>query len=442
MTAYKRLLKEVDGLLSEIFMLKTTKALIGQLKNLLLENWTDVQKETINDAIRRLSAEKGDITKPEAKKIMDKISESLGVVYSEAVRSGIKKIASKAYLGKQEQIIGYKPSFNMVDIASIDWLEKDAVYWSRNHYGSHIQDKIQSAVKTIISQGYSRQKAGTALQSAFYDTLNESQMYWEGLSNHIVTRSQQFGAIEGYVKAEITHYRIIAQIDDRTSPICIALNGRIIPVKRGEDLRDKLIAAKTPEKVKKIAPWVGASKVKGKKTASLPVGLSLPPYHWLCRTDTVAVFDDDLNANKYEMGEKLNSGQIKLLESYTSSEYGNIISDIQKKKHYKWNEKDWRDDVKKVEVLKHIGEFKGDVTPKEFRERPGKIIKSARYITANAYKDNIQMVFYSPKERGYVVTDLNGMIRGLYGHSKPDAVKKAFEGKRRKELWVRLNENL
>ncbi|ODS29948.1 MAG: hypothetical protein SCARUB_04952 [Candidatus Scalindua rubra] len=54
-------------------------------------------------------------------------------------------------------------------------------------------------------------------------------------------------------------------------------------------LREKLMTAKKPESVKRIAPWRNAVSVRGKRMGKLPLGMSLPPYHFNCRTITVAV---------------------------------------------------------------------------------------------------------------------------------------------------------
>jgi hypothetical protein len=50
---------------------------------------------------------------------------------------------------------------------------------------------------------------------------------------------------------------------------CREMNGKIIPVSRCVDQRDELMAAKDPEDVKTISPWVSAESIKGKSIGSI-----------------------------------------------------------------------------------------------------------------------------------------------------------------------------
>jgi hypothetical protein len=66
------------------------------------------------------------------------------------------------------------------------------------------------------------------------------------------------------------------------------MNGRIIPVSRCVDQRDELMAAKDPEDVKTISPWVSAESIKGKSIGSImDKGVIMPPLHFHCRSTMV-----------------------------------------------------------------------------------------------------------------------------------------------------------
>ena len=72
------------------------------------------------------------------------------------------------------------------------------------------------------------------------------------------------------------------------------MHGRVIPVSKLSQQRDDYLAAiKTRDLVSAKEVWVmhrDASALAGIKTGDLPAGTASPPYHFRCRTITVAYF--------------------------------------------------------------------------------------------------------------------------------------------------------
>jgi len=94
--------------------------------------------------------------------------------------------------------------------------------------------------------------------------------------------------VAGYERAGITRVKVKAILDKRTSAICRALNGRIIEVAELSRQKEAILSAQSKEELKQAQPWLKASQVAG----DLPSGYGLPPYHYRCRTTTVAYFGD------------------------------------------------------------------------------------------------------------------------------------------------------
>ena len=149
----------------------------------------------------------------------------------------------------------------------------------------------------------SREKAGRLFREELGPTLGESQGYWERFANHVVTRATEFGRLDGYLAAggdgtsPISHLRVVAVLDARTSEICRWMHGRVIPVAYAAALRDELMRASDPEDVKRVAPWPRPGDLRGKATSELlqeNLGLAMPPYHFGCRTRTVAASEDEI----------------------------------------------------------------------------------------------------------------------------------------------------
>lgn len=77
------------------------------------------------------------------------------------------------------------------------------------------------------------------------------------LNNQIYIQQQE---IQSYIDAGISYYQISAVLDERTCPVCGALDGRIFPI------------------------------------SSAQIGVNFPPFHENCRCTTVMVFDDETKA--------------------------------------------------------------------------------------------------------------------------------------------------
>jgi hypothetical protein len=102
--------------------------------------------------------------------------------------------------------------------------------------------------------------------------------------------------ISAYADAGIVRYRLRAVLDDRTSPICIRLNGHVFQLTDAESQIDKMLAAEAPDQAKAAQPWktdeeiariIGGAR-RGSKAAAdrlREAGASvLPPFHGNCRT--------------------------------------------------------------------------------------------------------------------------------------------------------------
>lgn len=289
---------EIDGILS--FLLKKDKwqIITDQLADMLLTKLSETEKDAINDAIRYIAAGKGSLTDSEISIVLKNLETRLTSGLEAKLNEEIANFQLRTYEASQAEIAkeaGVKFQFNQTDLRALKWLHEDQMYWIGQYYDDQLRDKLTEGVNSVLTDGLSRDEAGTAMADIFAGQFAKARSYWEGLSDHIVTRSREFGRTEAYVKADVKEYKIVAVIDRRTSKICREMDGRIIPVDKAVELRDRLMSAKNPESVKKIAPWLTDKqvdkKVAGVATDDLPDGLALPPYHWRCRTRTVAVFN-------------------------------------------------------------------------------------------------------------------------------------------------------
>jgi hypothetical protein len=298
----------VDGILIELTKSNEIDALTKELRDLLLQKWSAASRDAIVEAIRQLTQLSGEISKDDVALVISTLEERLGQTLPAAIKNDVTDLTDRIYsTGKSEVVdqIGVKLSFGVVDRKTINSLSRQSVYWVGQYWNNQVSDEIKQTLADALEQGLSREEAAALLDEKFGPLVDKSMSYWEGFANQTVTRAREFGHTEAYVNGGIEYLEVRAVIDSRTTEICLRMHGRMIPVANAVKLRDAMINAKDPKDVMQIAPWVQGDEIKGKKSSKLPTGLALPPYHFNCRTTTVAVFGkptepDRLNETQIE----------------------------------------------------------------------------------------------------------------------------------------------
>lgn len=305
--------------------------LVAELQNLLLTEWRKSTREAISEVIRLL-VQPDRLDHIELDNLLRDLQIRLGTRFTNRVAAPLTEIQTNAYERGQRDIIKVKPSFNVVDRAAIDMLQRHNIYWVRDFWDSKLAGRVEKLGTQAISQGLTRRQAGELFEQAFSDQFGQySIRYWEGFATHVITRSRELGAVEGYVKAGIEQYEIRAILDHRTTDICREMHGRVFSVEKAVAMRDALLAAKSPEEVKEIAPWMKPEDVQGKATGRLSPGLSLPPFHFKCRTRSIRHVSP---AKRYQVGKTSYGNQVpgsakKVLSGPNKSEWSNWVRDIQ-----------------------------------------------------------------------------------------------------------------
>jgi len=267
-----------------------------KLANQMIGVWDQQTKQAIADVIRSIKGtgpykKSGPITKTEIKRKLDDLSQMMGKDIVSVMRDPVNRFTEEIYFAEIAEIAGTGAAFNVMDERAIAWAKENTMYWIGEHYGTMQSKKIGEIAGKVLSEGMDRNAAALFMRKNLGKQFKRSHVYWDLLSNHIVTRSREFGRTSAYQKADISYLRISAVVDHRTSLICLELNGKIVPVSWNIKLRDKLINSKNPEDVKKIAPWMKdeeiEKKIVGKKVKNMPKHIGMPPYHAKCRTRTV-----------------------------------------------------------------------------------------------------------------------------------------------------------
>lgn len=200
------------------------------------------------------------------------------------------------YLAGAVEGTGQRLKFSLgpPDYRALDLIGQQNYFWLMEHYSGEVQQGFDGLLNQAYAEGWSRVRLAEALRAHFQDLKPASRSYFNGLADHSARKLRELGRVAGYERAGITHVKVKAILDQRTSTICRALNGRILPVATLAAQKERILNAKGKEELKRAAPWL-----KDLTAASdLPENYGLPPYHYRCRTITVAYFPELSEAGK------------------------------------------------------------------------------------------------------------------------------------------------
>lgn len=273
--------------------------LAAELQDVLLQGWSKAQKEAIDTVIRAIKGRNSTaqlelFTENNLNEMIASLRPILGDRFAGDIAKAMKEIELQSYGIGLTGSVKVQPTFHLIDRQALRFLEDHNVYWVKNFYDKQLREKVVELGSKVLEEGMNRQQAGQIFEDAFADQLETySWRYWQGFANHVVTRSREFGAVERYVRAQRNYLQVKAIIDHRTTEVCRHMHNKVFKVSSAVEIRDKLLAAETPEQVIEIAPWMKPAAIRGKPSTALPNHMSLPPYHFNCRTRTVTITDKE-----------------------------------------------------------------------------------------------------------------------------------------------------
>lgn len=432
------IINSIDTILLKVFSPVKWKRLVSRLHKLLYQTWNEQQETAIVEAIKRLEDPSGAMTAEDVEIVLATLEEHLGRPMSELLGEEVANVQRTSYETAFKDL-ELKFQFGKKDARVLRWLEQDALYWIESYYDREVREQLQEELISSVSLGESRLQAGKRLQSAFGARVKKDNLYWEGLSNHVVTRTREFGKVSGYQQAGISYIEVRAVLDNRTTQICRYMHGRIFKTSDAKKLREKIMSADTPDEIKRVAPWITGGKVKRMKTFQLAdEGVILPPYHWNCRSTTVMWDEDSIEGNQVEemhYGGDVTTKQKEALNIYSKEEYSNWVRDYRTaQKNIDYDEGDLEHDMEK-----HAKRF-GISEKGKYISKAKAMIAESKRVYAHEWKDgNIQFLFFG--EDGYVVADTQFFIRGAFYHKGLQNALKAATRQHRKKLWLKLIQN-
>lgn len=267
--------------------------LVKSLRTVLVGTYKKQQRKAIEDVIRYVTSQKS-YTKLVADEVNIRLSKHLGSDLQKLVEKSVTNFSTRTYrqgLKEVQLSTGVQLSFNLTDGEASKILGKQSLFWVGSYYDDKLSHKVDKVLGGYFSSGKTIQEVADEFRASYSKIAPQGVGYFEAFAEHTTTRIRELGHVTGYEKAGISYYQISAVLDDVTSEICREMHGKIFPVSKGIEFRDEILSLTDPDQIKEFAPWVPADEVAGIPADDLDVGMSLPPYHFRCRTITVAYFD-------------------------------------------------------------------------------------------------------------------------------------------------------
>lgn len=199
---------------------------------------------------------------------------------------------------------------SLVDEEAIEALNRVHVMWFTDPTGAvYLSDTFSVAAREIIEQGTSGIEISTKLVKLIEQTYGigasagKGLGYWAGVSEHAATTAGISGQLTTLQRLDWPRYVIVNPMDERTTPVCQAMNGKSLLVSDGLANLNALLESETPNDVRSAKPFVsGGSAAQLEQAAGTRLlpgartltpeqsrrlrdsGFAMPPFHFRCRS--------------------------------------------------------------------------------------------------------------------------------------------------------------
>ena len=278
-----------------------------RLGAIIQELWMMAGDDVLEHIANFLSKASGKFTLKDFEEINAVASQSMRTAFGTNLNPIVQQVSIQAYSkGLDEIRAGLSKSFSLVDSRAVEFVHRHHMYWSLEHYDSHVTERVKRLADTAIQSGLSRRNAGKFFERTLGQELERDRAYWDLMADAITTRSRSFSNIAAFEESGIERYVISIVDNHRTSDICRYLGGKEVTFKNAEGVvetvqlkeherrfdvadaarvRDRMIEAKTPEEAKEIMPWRSPKTVLSKFPKDLARGgVVMPPFHGNCRS--------------------------------------------------------------------------------------------------------------------------------------------------------------
>ena len=277
------------------------RKLYDQLRQAYTRAWDDETRKAIAAAMDRAQDLGATITPADQAQLMTVLENRIGGEAMAAVlRKPILNLGEALYRGGLAEIkdgLGIDIAFQRPDLDALEVVNKGNLFWVRESWGNFVEPALNQNLSEYFTTGLTRAQFAQKLEESLGKLLPAGRAYWTLLADHTATKTRELGRVAGYQRSGIRKVQVRARLDAKTSAICRHMHGRVIEVKALAAQRDTYLSAiARQDQPAAKAAWklygnAEASSLEGLKTSKLPSNTASPPYHFRCRTITVAYFE-------------------------------------------------------------------------------------------------------------------------------------------------------
>lgn len=398
--------------------------IIDALKLLMIQAWSKQQRDFLNKVIG--IAELSDagalkLTADELVRIQTEAGIMFGINFREAIRPGSTVLSQRAF------DIGYRAVVNaslyLPNLEAINILNDDFLFWAGKAYDENFSNDMSALMDKYFKSGATKAQLVDAFKDHFNSTKAQTDSKWGLIADTNITRTAEVGHLTGYEDAGVEYAQIVAVLDDRTSDICRHLHGRKIPISAMARQRDGLLDAARRHDIagiKRFQPMAHEpSFLETARTSDLIAeeGIGLPPYHFRCRTTTVAYSEPATYHEK--VAQMVIDGDISTKEATRLVDFARNASWGTHKAIW---EKQFGGDGQKhltsfVHYNKHASDV-GAVTMESYNMGAINLIREGKRDVYLAIKSKThpypQLFFYDNKTKGLAIVNIKGQSIASY----------------------------
>ncbi|MDP8255599.1 MAG: hypothetical protein P9M14_07620 [Candidatus Alcyoniella australis] len=401
-----------------------------KLRELLAKTYRQAEREALTDALRAIESLPGKPDSAEIERALGRLEARLGQPLAAALEQPVLDLATPFYktgLLEAGQAAGVDIAFGLTDLDALSVIGKQNLFWVGDHWDNDLKQGFDTALRANYEKGYSRRELINALEDNVFGiaTSPEQMEHLDLMADHISAKTRELGRIEGYVRSGVEEIRVRSERSESTCAFCLDMDGRIISVRALAEQRDSILAAKSVDGLKAAQSW--HSKPLGVRTKDLPAGVAGPPYHGRCYCTTIPVIREIEEPVSPEWGEDVAAEDRKLLDQYSSREWGYKIQGLRERAREEaliYNERDFKQDL-----TKHGGPLGRDGD--RYHRTAQRTVATGNRVLAQVYRSGrknavprIQMAFYS-RETGHMAVTQGYSIKGCFEH--PRGIRKAFD---------------
>ena len=405
-------------------------------KTALFKCWDNQTRSLLMDCLAEARALGGaqKTTDEDLNRIEKKAAQYLGEDLVKAARRPMSEMVFNTY-DHGKKMISLDFSLKAPDLAAIDLLCNDNLFWICQSYDRIVSDRLRRSLWAYYETGAKRLELAEHLEETLGQIVEPKiQGYFQLLADHWVARTNELGRVAGYEDAGIEYVQVVAVLDSRTTQICRSMHGRVIPVRALGRQRDRILEASRRHDIgamKRAQPLFNDdSKVPAlaRTSALIDAGVALPPYHFRCRTTTVAYFQPLDYPEK--VSQWATDGEVP------KNELPGLL-DYARKAHWgshkvTWGKEFGGDGTKRpaafVHYMKHgTREFRTVITMAEYNERIASLIRrgdrDAYLIIEDKKSPHPQMLFHDKKTGEQAIISLEGQTIATFSKRRKGTFK-------------------